>query len=561
MQKFFLGCLTGLVLLGVAMVVLFFAALRLGSRTPSVAANSALVLRLDGELPEAAPFDAPLPFLDVETPVTVLEVHQLLERAAKDDRIKAVVFEPRFLGAGWAKIQQLREDLVRFKKSGKPLVAYLRTPGTAEYYIATACDRIYMAPEDALNLKGLRLELTYLKGTLDKIGVGIEVEAVGNFKDGGDMYSRTSARPETKEILNALLDALYRDLIQTVAEGRKQKPEDAQKKIEEGPYTGTRAVKAGLVDEVKFEEEIYGPLKTAAKLTARQYLKAAAPDLGGQRIAFVVGQGAITRGPGTDGFTSAAFVKLLRQIREDSSIKGVILRVDSPGGDGIASDDILYAVKETGKKKPLVVSMSDYAASGGYFVAMNGSPIVAYPNTLTGSIGVYLARPNLRGLYDKIGLNKEILSRGPYARLDSEYAPLTDAERAKLRAELEDFYKGFVQRVAEGRKRKYEEMEPLARGRVWIGGDARKNGLIDELGGIDKAVEMLRQKAGIPAAEKITLVPYPPRRTLFEILMEQRDEKSLMGSMLRTVIGERAAGLVQRPGGVMKAMPYVIEVR
>jgi protease-4 len=320
-------------------------------------------------------------------------------------------------------------------------------------------------------------------------------------------------------------------------------------------------VKAGLVDEARFEEEVYAGLKTGAKVTARQYLKAAPPALGGQRIAFVVGEGTITRGPGADGFTSPRFTRLLRQIRDDASIKGVILRIDSPGGDGIASDDILYAVKETGKKKPLVVSMSDYAASGGYFVAMNGSPIVAYPNTLTGSIGVYLARPNLRGLYDKIGVNKEIFSRGPYARLDSDYAPLTEAERAKLRSELEEFYRGFVQRVAEGRKRKFEEMEPLARGRVWIGGDAKRNGLIDELGGIDKAVEMLRRKAGMPAAEKITLVPYPPRKTLFEAILEQREDKSLLESMLRAALGRRAAALAQLPGGVMKAMPYLVEVR
>src|SRR5207237_5940381 len=170
-----------------------------------------------------------------------------------------------------------------------------------------------------------------------------------------------------------------------------------------------------------------------------------------------------------DGITAIGMVKLLRQVENDSSIKGVILRIDSPGGDGIASDDILHELKVLSQKKPVVVSMSDLAASGGYFIAMTGDPILAYPNTLTGSIGVFYGRVNLKGLYDKIGLKKEILSRGKFSRIDSEYGPLSPEERAKLQQEIEIFYKGFVDRVADARKRKYNEVEPLAQGRVRLG--------------------------------------------------------------------------------------------
>jgi protease-4 len=255
-------------------------------------------------------------------------------------------------------------------------------------------------------------------------------------------------------------------------------------------------------------------------------------------------------------------VKTLRQVEEDSSIKGVILRIDSPGGDGIASDDILHEVKVLSGKKPLVVSMSDTAASGGYFIALSGDPIVAYPNTVTGSIGVFFGRVNLRGLYDKIGLRKEILTRGHFAAIDSENGPLSDEERAKLRTEIEKFYKGFVQRVADGRKRKYDEVEPLAQGRVWLGAQAKQNGLVDELGGLDRALELIKQRAKIAATERVTLVTYPPQKSVFELLFNRSDENAELESKLQTMLGLGRLPLrALAQGGVMRLLPYTIEVR
>ena len=202
---------------------------------------------------------------------------------------------------------------------------------------------------------------------------------------------------------------------------------------------------------------------------------------GKTKIAFIVGQGDITRGGtndsiGNDGITASGLVKLMRQVENDSSIKGVILRIDSPGGDGIASDDILHEAKLLSSKKPMVISMSDLAASGGYFIAMSGDPIVAYPNTLTGSIGVFFGKVNLKGLFDKVGLTTYTLKRGRFSDIDSMTAPLTDDQRAKLRREIEKFYKGFVERVASGRKKPYDTIEPLAQGRVWLGSQAKENG-------------------------------------------------------------------------------------
>jgi protease-4 len=253
-------------------------------------------------------------------------------------------------------------------------------------------------------------------------------------------------------------------------------------------------------------------------------------------------------------------VKLLRQVAEDSSIKGVIVRVDSPGGDGIASDDILHEMKLLSKKKPVLISMSDLAASGGYFIAMTGDPVIAYSNTLTGSIGVFFGKIDLRGLYDKIGLKKELLTRGRFAAIDSENKPLTPEERDKVQKEIQVFYRGFVERVAEARKRPYDQVEPLAQGRVWLGAQAKMNGLVDEIGGLDRAVEMIKQRTNIPASEQVTLVTYPSRRTLLELLLKNSNDSSELESAIQSVAGHLPWRSLAR-GGVQRLMPYSLSVK
>ena len=587
MRKFFLGFAVGIVFAG---ALLFLAAL-IGvltgvGRKPHVAGNSALVLNLEGSLPEQPPTEIPIPFFEQQQALTVAETWNLLQRAATDKRIKALVLEPRGLSVGWAKLEELRGDLVAFKKSGKPIYAYLRSAGTREYYLATAADRIFISPEDELDVKGMRAELMFVKGTLDKLGVKMEFEHVGKYKDAPDMFTKDGSSAETREVLNQLLDQFYGDFVDAVAEGRKKPAEAVRAVIDNGPFVGSEAKEGGLVDDLAYEDQMYEKLEAAkgkfTKLAARSYAKALGETLGaakGERVAFIVGQGDITRGAtnaeaGDDGITTAGMVKLLREAREDDSIKGVILRVDSPGGDGIASDDILHEAKLLSQKKPLVISMSDLAASGGYYISMTGDPVVAYPNTETGSIGVFFGKVNLHGLYDKIGMNKEIYKRGRFADIDTEYAPLNDTQRAKLRSEIEVFYHGFVEKVAEGRKRKYEEVDELAQGRVWTGQQAKQNGLVDELGGIDQAIAMVKQRAKISSG--VMLVPYPQRRTVLDVLLD-RDGPSLgariwggqqermeqqLGERFRTLFGDTSllrGALAQ--GGILSLMPYRVTIR
>jgi protease-4 len=291
---------------------------------------------------------------------------------------------------------------------------------------------------------------------------------------------------------------------------------------------------------------------------------------GGKRIALIVGEGEITRGSGSSsdfgqdqGIVSGPFIKLLRDAENDSTIKGAIIRVNSPGGDGIASDDILHEAKNLSAKKPVVISMGNLAASGGYFISMTGDPIVAYPNTITGSIGVIFMRLNLQGLFDKMGVTDEILKRGHFADIDSSISPMTDEERAKIRQQVEDFYKIFVTRVAAGRKRPFGQIEELAQGRVWMGSQARQNGLVDQLGGLDTAIELVKKRANIGPSEKITLVTLPPKRTIFDLIANRQDEAPAIELKMEQRLNQLLGPIPWKAlheGGFQKIMPYAITV-
>jgi protease-4 len=575
--KFLLGLLFGFVLTIVVVILVLFSFARFHSKPPEIASNSTLVLHLDGSVPERSPVEFPIPFLQQKSPLTVEQIWSLLRHAAADPKITAVVIEPAGLQVGWAKMQELRTDLLQFKKSGKPLYAYLKSPGSREYYVAMAADKVYMPPEDLLNLKGMRFELMYFKRTLDKVGVQVDVEHAGKYKDFGDMFTRTTATPETQEVMNGIIDDLYGDLIQTIATGRKQTPEQVRATIDNGPLQASQALKAGFVDELRYEDQMFGELKAALKQSAlkkvgeREYSNVGdVAAMSGKKIALVVAQGDITRGdPETstseNGIESESFNKLLQKVSDDATVKGVIVRIDSPGGESYASDELWRAMNQLSKKKPTVISMSDSAASGGYYMAMSGDPIVAYPGTLTGSIGVVFGKPNLHGLYDKLGIDKTTISRGHFATIDSDDKPLDEEARAKLREGIDANYRSFVTKVAASRKRKFEEIEPLAQGRVWMGDQAKGNGLVDELGGLDKAIEMVKQRAKIPASDKVALVTYPAKRNWFEIAFQQASPEALAQTVLETRMRSLLPPAANDPGlrllmqgGMLRLLPFAV---
>lgn len=579
MKKFLLGILAGFVIAGVTAVVLLFAAVKFARRAPEPPAAAYLSLPLGGELPELQPLLLPLPAMESRAPLTVGEVWSALRRAARDPRVKGVLLRPRGLAIGWGKLEEIRSGIEEVRKAGKPVHAWLAGAGTREYYLASAADRIYLAPEDVLDLRGLRVEAMYVKGTLDKIGAEVEIEHAGKYKDAGDMFTRTGMSPETREALNAILDDQYGRICQAVAASRKSSPEKVRAWIDDGPYIAPKAVAAGLVDELVYEKDAEQKLADAAgaglkekakPLAVRDYLRLP-QDLKGKRVrqfAFLVAQGSILRSAPAELFgeeqaiTPRGIERQVKLIEKDPAIRGVIVRVDSPGGDAVASDEILEHLKRLSKKKPVVFSMSDVAASGGYYMAMTGDPIVAYPGTITGSIGVIYGKVNLRGLYGKLGINKEILKRGRFADLDSDFQKLTPEGRAKLRETIDFIYAGFLKRVSEGRRKQVAEIEPFAEGRVWSGTRALQHGLVDATGGIDAAVALMRQRTGVKDDETVRLAVFPAPKSWFEVWFRPAPSDETSWDMETALLARRLpAGLAPwLAGGFLRVLPYQIRV-
>ena len=573
MRRFFWGVLVGLIATIVGLIIIVLAIGRLAAhKRPTIEANSVLVLALEGNIPEANTVDIPIPFIQSPGGPTIRDLWTSLREAGRDHRIKAIVLQPRNLLIGWAKLEEIHDELLDFKKSGKPVYAFLQGSGSKEYYLASVADKIYMSPDDMLNVKGLLLDAMYFKNTLDKIGVSVQVDHIGRYKDAGDTFTRSDMSPETREVLNGVLDQLYGDFCFTVAQGRHKTPDQIRALIDSGPFMGTDAKTAGLVDQLGYEDEVYTDLKRKLGVSDlnKTYMKSyyrAVPERG-DHIAMIVGQGEIVRSRREGGFgnadviSSTALAKVIRQVRNDSSIKGVILRIDSPGGDSVASDDLLHELKLLSGAKPLVISMSDVAASGGYFMSVTGDPIVAYPDTITGSIGVLYEKPNLRDLYSKLGIGSATLMRGKFADIDSLSTPLSDAAQLKLHESILATYKSFVSKVATARHKSYDQIDAIAQGRVWMGTQARANGLVDQLGGLDSAVALIRQRAKLSGNGDTDLVVYPPKRSIFDLLTgssAQGIEEEFAETKIREVLpGLPGPAFLQ--GGLLRAMPYKLTI-
>jgi len=574
MAKFLLGVLVGAVVtvLGIFIVVLAIGRL-FATKQPTIPANAALVLHLEGEIPEAAPVEMPIPFLQTQSVPTVRDLWTSLREAATDSRIKAVVLQPRSLVAGWAKLQEVRQELADFKKSGKPVYAYLEEPGSREYYLATIADKIFVPPDDMLDVKGFHLEELYFKNSLDKLGVGVQVDHIGRYKDAGDIFTRTNMSTETRDVLGQVLDQIFGDFCSTVASSRHKSADELKSLIDQGPFLASQAKAAGLVDELGYEDQVYTDLKKKTgvgelnKVGIRTYFRGVPGR--GDHIALLVGEGEIVSGDPQNGFgndetiTSGGFAKVIRQVRNDSSIKGVIVRVDSPGGDSAASDEILHELKLLSAAKPVVFSMSDLAASGGYFISLTGDPMVSYPDTITGSIGVLYIRPNFHGLFDKLGISDDMISRGKLADMDSPYLPLSDAAQQKLHQSIEATYRSFVGKVASARKKTYDQIDPLAQGRVWMGAQALQNGLVDQLGGLGQAIALVRKRANLSPTGATNLVMFPPRRSLLEILTSSSSEtlaESVTRAKLRKTLPVLPGPALMK-GGLLRLLPYQFRVQ
>ncbi len=578
MAKFLLGVLSGILLCLFLAVVLVALVFSFADSAPRIADGSTLILDLSGDIVERNPTDVSVMMLQQGMKPTVKDIRDILKKAAADKRVNGIVLKPTGLEIGWAKAQEIRAGLEEFRKSKKPLLAHLQYAGMREYYLASAAERVYLAPEGMLDVKGLRAEVMFFKDTLGKIGVEAELEHAGKYKSFAEIFTENKMSDAHREVTNSILDTTLDHFLKTVAPARGMKPEELRAAIDQGPFLPEKAVKARLADALLYEDQVLDEVKkrtgvkSVKKLKPQDYAKISMESLGlagGSRIAVVYAVGGIFRGEddidllgGGQSIGADTLTRVLDQVAGDEQIKGVIFRIDSPGGDAFASDQILRQLSLLRAKKPVVISMSDVAASGGYWIATSGDSILAYPGTLTGSIGVVYGKFNLHGLYDKLGIRKEIISRGKYAEIDSDYRGLTASERQKFVEEMNAIYRTFVEKVAAARKKKPEEIEPLAQGRVWLGGQARQNGLIDELGGFDRAIAMVKERARLKPEDKVTLVTYPPPKKLLDIVMSRLGNLTGEDAVVHVL---RHAGLGSHwrlllDGGILKIAPYRIKV-
>jgi protease-4 len=489
-----------------------------------------LSMSLEGDLAEQ-----PVPEVDAlfATPRPTLRgLVESLDRAAADPKMKGVVVRVGSLAGGWGKVQELRDAIARFRKSGKPAYAHLESVGNQEYYLATACGKIFAVPQALVLVHGLSAEVTFFRQALDKLGVEAQFEGVGRYKNAPNQFTEDRFTAPHREQTEALLDSLHAQYVSAIAESRKKTEAEVRTLLDRGPYDAAGALAAGLVDELVYEDELEGRLNARERITPGRYVRSVRGfgfD-GRPRVALVYAVGEIMSGEsetspfGGDLAGSATLARAIRQARIDSTIKAIVLRVDSPGGSGTASEVIWRELQLARKSKPVIVSMGDVAASGGYYIAMPGDAIVAQPATITGSIGVFSGKFTLRGLYDKLGLKKEIVERGRNGAFFSEYRPWSAEERAKMRSLMVSFYDGFVSKAAKGRGKSYEDIDRVAQGRVWTGADALAVGLVDRLGGLETALALAREKANLGKDVELDLVVLPERKGLFETIVERQEE-------------------------------------
>lgn len=505
----------------------------LGRRGP----YGVLTVELSGDLAEAGSDHRFLGLL--RRPVSdYLSTVTLLRWAREDPRLAGVLVRCDDLRVSWARIQELRRSLVALRGAGKRVWVYLERAGAREYCLASAAERIVLAPAATLDVAGLSSEAIFLGDALEKAGVHADVVQAGRFKSAGEMFTRRDLSAPAREMLESLVDDLYDQLAGAVAEGRGIDAARARDLLGQGPYVAAEAVEAGLVDTVGYADEAEAQLVAACggaaaiergayekrrgremrllMLKRRRLAKVAVLHIGG-----TIKPGESLPGPeGVQATGAATVVAALDQIRKRRDLDGLVVRVSSPGGSVLGSDLIWRALKRAAEAKPVVVSCGDVAASGGYYVALAGAMVLAEAGTLTGSIGVIAGKASLRRLYERLGVNKELIGRGLHAGMHSDFSPLDDDCRARLGAQADAFYRDFLGKVAAARNLDAEAAAAAAEGRVWTGRQALERSLVDGLGGIEDALSAVKRAVGVGAGEPIAIERFPKPRRLWRLSVD-----------------------------------------
>lgn len=493
---------------------------------PSIEPGSTLVVTLEGSYTDGEELPLLARFLGGGEK-SLLSLYSLLRKAELDARVERVVVRVRGLGVGWGKAQEIRDAILRIGASGRETVAVLETEGfgASGYYVASAAQRIVATPASRSPILGLAAEHLFFGDLFEKLGVVVEYERVGDYKSAVETFAEAKMSDANREMTNALLDSTEAAFVAAVASGRKLPEARVRELVDAAPGSPAQLLEARLIDEIAYFEEV---VKDETLVEEADYAAVTLGALGvkpAATFALVHGVGMVVTGAGGISPTGARVLasdtvaRAIRDAAEDEEISAILLRIDSPGGSPLASDLVWRAIRDVSEAgTPVIASLSDVAASGGYYVASAADRIVSQPSTLTGSIGVFVLRPSLGGLLEKLGVGVETLQRGAHADLLFGSRTLSAGARALLQEDVKGVYEQFIARVAEGRGMQPDAVRKIGGGRVWTGAQAQQIGLVDELGGLYEAALAAKAATGVAANAPVVLKPYPAPQTLGEQL-------------------------------------------
>ncbi len=587
--KFTLATVTGIILSSIVLFIIsmvtLFGIMSASDTETIVKKNSVMMLDLNGTLVERTQED-PLGILsqlfgDGSNTYGLDDILSSIQKAKENENIKGIYLQASSLGTSYASLQEIRNALLDFKESGKFIIAYADSYTQGLYYLSSVADKVLLNPKGMIEWRGIASTPLFYKDLLQKIGIEMQVFKVGTYKSAVEPFIATEMSPANREQVTAFITSIWGQVTEGVSASRNI-PIDSLNVYADRMlmfYPSEESIQCGLADTLIYRNDVRNYLKKLVEIDEDDNLplvglsdmmnvkKNVPKDKSGNVVAIYYASGEITDYPGSatseDGIVGSKVIRDLRKLKDDNDVKAVVLRVNSPGGSAFASEQIWHAVKELKAKKPVIVSMGDYAASGGYYISCVADTIVAEPTTLTGSIGIFGIIPNAKGLTDKIGLSYDVVKTNKYADFGNIMRPFNEDEKSLLQMMIAEGYDTFISRCAEGRHMTKEAIEKIAEGRVWTGETAQKLGLVDELGGIDKALDIAVAKAGI---EGYTVVSYPAKQDFFSSLLDTKPTNYVESQLLKSKLGEfyQQFGLLknlQEQSMIQARIPFELNIK
>lgn len=559
--KFTLATVTGIVLSGIVLfiigVVTLVGIISSSDTETVVKKNSVMMLDLKGTLVERTQesLEGLLGKFTGETADTygLDDILASIKKAKENDNIKGIYIQASWLNASYASLQAIRKALDDFKESGKFIVTYSDNYTQGLYYLSSVADKVMLNPKGMIEWRGLASAPIFYKDLLQKLGIEMQVFKVGTYKSAVEPFTATEMSPANREQVTAFIGSIWNQILDGVSASRKIGKDSLNMYADRMLmfYPSDESVKCRLADTLIYQNDVRDYLKTLVKIDEDDRLpilgleemvnikKNVPKDKSGNILAVYYASGEITDYAGSaasdEGIIGSKMIRDLRKLKEDDDVKAVVLRVNSPGGSAFASEQIWHAVKELKAKKPVIVSMGDYAASGGYYISCAADSIIAEPTTLTGSIGIFGMIPNVKGLTEKIGLTYDVVKTNQFSDFGNLMRPVNSDERALLQMMIGQGYDLFVSRCAEGRHMSKDKIEKIAEGRVWTGEMAKRIGLVDELGGIGKALEIAAQKADLKG---YTIISYPAKKDILSTLFDVQPGNYVESQVLKSQLGD-----------------------